>query len=90
MAAQDCPGAIDLLEKNGTRQFVRKSHGRQREKQVGTSLPFGWETVVRSDEKDQILPDELGLLENSRKLIGVHGFAPGIEKDLSSTAMFGK
>ncbi len=55
MATQGGKGAIDLFGKHGASEFVRESHGRERQQQIGTRLPLSGKAVVPSDQKYKIL-----------------------------------
>ena len=43
-----------------------------------------------ADEKDEILPNQLGFTKHSGELIGAHALTGWVKKNLSSAAMFCK
>lgn len=65
-------------------------HGRQGKQEVGTVPPLGRQSIMSTDEKHKILPDELGFANDLGELIGTHTFTGWIEENLSRARVFRK
>ena len=52
---------IDLFHQHSPSQFVRKSHGGEGEKEVGSGFPFVWQSVMATYKENEILSQALSL-----------------------------
>jgi hypothetical protein len=90
MAAQCGECAIDLFGEHGAGEFVRKSHGRERQQEISARLPIRRQTIMPSDEKDQVLRLALSTFYQLNEGWRVHVASSRIEEHLTSARVPGK
>ena len=83
MATQCGECAVNLLGQHGPGEFVRKGHGRERKKQIGSGFPLRRQAVVSAQKEKQVLRFIFGAfykLDKGRRILIATG---GIKENFS-------